>query len=67
MSEPVWLQKVGAALWGKPGADQARRAIQFAWSDLAASPMLPIAAGAIAIGIFLFDTISSVEIAIAVV
>ena len=29
--------------------------------------MLPIAAGAIAIGIFLFDTISSVEIAIAVV
>ena len=29
--------------------------------------MLPLAAGALAIGIFLFDTISTVEIAIAVV
>ena len=67
MSEPAWLRKAGAVLWRNSRADQARSAPQLTFSDVAASPMLPLAAGAIAIGIFLFDTISTIEIAIAVV
>jgi two-component system, LuxR family, sensor kinase FixL len=67
MREPAWLRKAGAAVWRKPRTGQARKTPQLAVADIAASPMLPLAAGAIAIGIFLFDTISTIEIAIAVV
>ena len=67
MSEPAWLRNAGAALWRETRADKALRTAQPALVNAAASPMLPLAAGALAIGIFLFDTISTVEIAIAVV
>lgn len=61
----AWLRE--AARWLKPRADQVRSALRPTFSDVAASPMLPLTAGAIAIGIFLVDTITSLEIAIAVV
>ena len=67
MSEPAWLRKAVAVAWRKSPADAARPGQKLARSQITASPMLPLAAGAIAIGIFLFDTISTLEIAIAVV
>jgi two-component system, LuxR family, sensor kinase FixL len=51
------------AEWARARAASARRRL----ADIAASPMLPLATGAIAIGIFLIDTITTLEIAIAVV
>jgi two-component system sensor kinase FixL len=67
MSEPAWLRKAGAAVWRKPRPDQVRATLRTAFPDVASSPMLPLAAGVLAIGIFLIDTISTLEIAIAVV
>lgn len=55
------------AMWLKPRAERVRGAPRLVLSDMAASPMLSLAVGAIAIGIFLVDTITSLEVAIAVV
>jgi two-component system sensor kinase FixL len=51
------------ARWLQLRAASARRSV----ADIAASPILPLATGSIAIGIFLIDTITTLEIAIAVV
>jgi two-component system, LuxR family, sensor kinase FixL len=60
--------KVAAAVrWLTPRTERARGMSRLASPDVAASPMLPLAAGAIAIGVFLVDTITTLEIAIAVV
>ena len=67
MSELDWLRNVRVAMCRKPHSDEVWSIRRPTLSNVAASPMLPLAAGAIAIGIFLVDTISTLEIAIAVV
>ena len=55
------------AMWLKPRAHRVRGSLRLVLSDIAASPTLSLAVGAIALGVFLIDTITTLEVAIAVV
>ena len=67
MSELIGLRNASVAMWRKSRDNQVWSNRRPTLSNVAASPMLPLVVGAIAIGIFLVDTISTLEIAIAVV